>query len=100
MMYFYETMTDAINDLKARGFILDFNLEENCINCNEEKFQPEDFEIVEVYRFEGETDPADQAVVYAIESKTGLKGILVNAFGIYADAMSDKMIKKISFHKY
>ena len=32
---------------------MDFNLDENCIVCHEDKFNPEDFEIVEVYRFEG-----------------------------------------------
>lgn len=97
-MYNYDTISGAIADLKDRGFSLDFNLEENCIICHEEKFRPEDFEILEVYRFEGESDPADEAVVYAIVSSTGLKGTLVNAYGMYANAMSDEMIKKISYH--
>ncbi len=98
-MYSYETITDAVSDLKVRGYRVDFSLTENCIICNEEKFRPEDFEIVETYRFEGESDPADEAVIYAIESKTGLKGILVNGFGIYADTMNADMAKKLSFHK-
>lgn len=98
-MYAYETITCAIKDLKLRGYQLDFNLKENCIICDEEKFDPEDFEIAEVYRFEGDTDPADEAVLYAIESKNGQKGLLVNAFGIYSDPMSDSMIKKLSFQK-
>jgi hypothetical protein len=98
-MYAYETVTVAIAELKARGYDRDFNLKENYIICDDGKFHPEDFEINEVYRFEGDTDPADEAVVYAIESNTGVKGVLVNAFGIYADAMSDEMIKKITHHK-
>jgi len=98
-MYAFETLTEAIKNLNERGYTLDFNLEENCIICNEEKFHPEDFEITETYRFEGETNPSDESVIYAIESRTGLKGILLNAFGIYADPMSDEMIKKLSFHK-
>ena len=98
-MFVYETLVSAINGLKERGYHLDFNLKENCIICDDKKFEPEDFEITEFYRFEGETDPADEAVVYAIESKNGEKGVLINAFGIYADAMSDRMIKKLSFHK-
>lgn len=98
-MYAYETLADAVTDLRKRGFTVDFNLEENCLVCHEDKFHPQDFEITEVYRFEGDTDPADQSVVYAIESKTGLKGILVNAYGLYADAMSNEIIQKLSFHK-
>ncbi len=98
-MYVYETISGAINGLKERGYKLDFNLKENRIICEDEKFQPEDFEITEFYRFEGETDPSDEAVVYAIESNNGKKGVLVNAFGIYADPLSDDIIKKLSFHK-
>ncbi|MBL7762729.1 MAG: phosphoribosylpyrophosphate synthetase, partial [Chitinophagaceae bacterium] len=70
-MYNYDTVSQAINSLKKRGFSLDFNLSENCIVCSEDKFNPEDFEITEVYRFEGNSDPADEAVVYAIESNRG-----------------------------
>jgi hypothetical protein len=98
-MYTYDTITAAVNGLKQRGFNLDFNLAENCIICHEEKFNPEDFEIVEVYRFEGNTDPADEAVVYAIASKNGLKGVLVSGYGISADPMSAEMARKLNMHK-
>lgn len=95
-MYAYDTMTDALRDLRTRGYPVDFSLAENCIICNEEKFSPADFEIVETYRFEGNTDPADEAVVYAIESNTGIKGVLVNGYGVYANTMNAEMAKKIS----
>jgi hypothetical protein len=95
----YDTVSQAITELKKRGYITDFNLEENCIVCHQEKFDPDDFEITEVYRFEGDTDPADGSVVYAIESSTGMKGVLVNGYGIYSEPMSDKMIRKLSILK-
>lgn len=95
----YDTVSQAITELKKRGYITDFNLEENCIVCHQEKFDPDDFEITEVYRFEGDTDPADESVVYAIESTTGMKGVLVNGYGIYSEPMSDKMIRKLSIIK-
>lgn len=75
---------------------MDFNLQENCIICNQQKFNPEDFKIVEVYRYEGDSDPADEAIVYAIESKNGLKGVLVNGYGISAETLSSEMAKKLS----
>lgn len=96
-MYSYDTVTAAVNGLKQRGYTKDFNLKENCLICNEEKFHSEDFEIVEVYRFEGNSDPADEAVVYAIESKKGDKGILVSGYGISADAMSSDLAKKLRY---
>lgn len=95
----YDTVSQAVNDLKERGYTTDFNLQSNCIECEGERFNSKDFEITEFYRFEGDSDPADEAIVYAIESSTGLKGVLVNAFGVYSESLSDDMIKKLKFHK-
>ncbi|MBA2329723.1 MAG: hypothetical protein H0V91_08895 [Flavisolibacter sp.] len=95
-MYQYETVSTAINELRARGFSEDFNLAENCLICNSRKYDAEDFEISEVYRFEGNTDPADEAIVYGIESKDGTKGILVNGYGYSAEAMADSIAKKLN----
>src|SRR5205807_644391 len=97
-MYAYDTVSAALKGLKERGYTKDFNLKEDCIVCHEEKFNPEDFEITEVYRFEGNSDPADEAVVYAIESNKGYKGVLVNGYGISADAMSSELAKKLQIH--
>ena len=98
-MISYDTVSEAVNDLKKRGFDVDFNLQENCLVCHDDKFNVEDFEITEVYRFEGNTDPSDEAIVYAIESKTGKKGVLVNGYGISADVMDAEMAKKLTIHK-
>lgn len=97
-MYTYDTVSAAINDLKKRGYTIDFNLDENCIVFDEDKFEPEDFEIVEVYRFEGDSDPADEAVVYAIESNKGHKGVLVNGYGPSAESIGSEMAKKLHIH--
>lgn len=98
-MYSYDTVSEAVNGLKKRGFELDFNLKENYLVCHTGKFDATDFEIVEVYRFEGNSDPSDEAVVYGIESKTGMKGVLVNGYGISADEMSSEMAKKLSIDR-
>jgi hypothetical protein len=95
-MHTYDTVSEATRGLKERGFVLDFNLDENCLICHGEKYNTDDFEIVEVYRFEGNSDPADEAVVYAIESREGKKGILVNGYGISADALSSEMANKLN----
>jgi hypothetical protein len=95
----YDTVSQAVNGLKERGYTLDFNLKSNSIECEGQKFNPKDFEISEFHRFEGNSDPGDEAIVYAIESKNGMKGVLVNAFGVYSEPLSDEMIKKLSFQK-
>jgi hypothetical protein len=100
-MFIYDTVVEAVNGLKQRGYSIDFNLEADRISCPKTplSLKPDEFEITEVYRFEGNSDPADEAVVYAIESRRGQRGVLVNGFGISADEVGEEMIKKLSIHQ-
>ncbi len=98
-MYVYDTVTEALAGLRQRGFTLDFNLTENCLICQGKRFDVIDFEITEWYRFEGDTDPSDEAIVYAIESNNGIKGVLVTGYGISAEGMSVEMVKKLRLER-
>jgi len=101
-MHSYDTVTEALKDLKARGYTTDFNIAFDKLICSKKEviLNPDEFEIVEFYRFEGETNPSDEDVVYAIESKhTNIKGVITSAFGLYADSISTEMIKKLAMHK-
>jgi hypothetical protein len=98
-MYVYDTVTEALDGLRQRGFTLDFNLEENCLMCNGDRFNVDDFEIVETYRFEGNTDPSDEAIVYGIESANGLKGVMVTGYGASAEGMSVELAQKLSMNR-
>ncbi len=97
-MHSYETLTEALNDLAKRGYVHNFNIECDCIKCTaiELKLHPDDFEITEFYRFEGDSNPDDEEILYAIASKDGIKGTLVNAYGIYSDEISSEMVKKLN----
>lgn len=102
-MYQYDTVVAAINGLKERGYILDFNVAFDKLICvqNDRCLNPSEFEITEVHRFEGETNPSDEDVVYAVESKGGeMKGVVTSAFGLYADSISTEMIQKLSMHTH
>lgn len=61
----------------------------------ETNFQGEDLKIITVYRYEGNSDPADEATVYGIETSSGLKGILVVGDGIYSNSSSTKILKEL-----
>jgi hypothetical protein len=93
----YKTVSEAVDDPKKRGYTIDFNIGFDGVQSHRSAFSlvPDKFLITEVYRFEGETSPDDEAVVYAIESKDGYKGILVNGYGIASDPVSEEMIKNL-----
>lgn len=97
-MFTYDTVAEAVNGLKQRGYTIDFNLEAGRIFCEKTPLTltPADFEITEFYRFEGNSDPDDEAVVYAIESKAGARGLLVTGFGISAEGIGEEMIEKLT----
>lgn len=54
-------------------------------------YQPEDLTIIKTYRFEGESDPADMAVLYIIEASDGLIGYSLDAYGTYSDHGEDAL---------
>lgn len=99
-IYSYETVSEAMSELAKRGYTADFSvlIETGSLVSHHipRQLSPAEFEIDEVYRFEGETDPGDEMIVYAISSKEGeLKGIVVNAYGIYADQATSAIVKKL-----
>ncbi len=99
----YDTVVAALSGLKAKGYSLDFNIAFDKIICNENGLclNPTEFEITEVYRFEGDSNPADEDIVYAIESKDGsIKGSLTSAYGMYADTVSTEMLKKLTINHH
>ncbi|MBE7174964.1 MAG: phosphoribosylpyrophosphate synthetase [Mucilaginibacter polytrichastri] len=100
-MYDYETMIDAINDLKERGYTHDLSLTNDSLECKDLdlRLRAEDFDIDEFYRFEGESDPADNTIVYAVSSeKKNLKGTLVHAYGTYSEAIDPDLLAKLTPH--
>jgi len=102
IMFSYETVSEAVDDLSRRGYVEDFIVNDDCIYCkqNETRLNPKEFVIDEYYRFEGDSDPADETIVYAISSiHKPLKGILVNAYGVYADSLSDELVEKLTVRK-
>lgn len=97
----FETLSQAINDLEQRGYVHDFNLHPEWIECAplNRKFLPQEFHVDEVHRFEGMTNPDDSSVLFAIRSSDGVKGLLVDAYGMYADSLSPTMIGKFTIDR-
>ncbi len=92
------TLSEILNRLKAEGYTEDFNLEDAHLTGKRSaiRLTPEEFVIDQHFRFEGNSDPDDEAVVYAISSvRFNLKGALVNGYGINSNAASDELIKAL-----
>lgn len=99
----YETLSEAINDLTKRGYDHNFNIKSDCIGCIDNKIniRPDEFEIDEVHRFQEMSDVDNESILYAISSeKYQIKGLLVNAYGIYANTTSAELALKLQDHTH
>jgi hypothetical protein len=98
----YENLVDALNGLKELNYIENFNLKQNCIECRNSEYIifHNEFVIDNYFRFEGDSNPEDQSILYAISSeKYNLKGVLINSYGIYSETISDEMLEKLKIKK-
>jgi hypothetical protein len=98
----YETLSAALTGLSQEGYTRDFNIAFDHLHCAQDGscLNPNGFVIDKFYRFDDDTDPGEQSAVYAISSTDGsIKGVLVNAYGIYAGDVSDDLLRKLAVHQ-
>ncbi len=98
----YNTLSETMNELRREGYTEDFNLQQNCLECRNGKFKvfTDEFKVDKYFRFEGASNPSDGAILYAISSdKENLRGLLVNAYGIYSDPITDEMVEKLKIRR-
>jgi len=91
------TLAGAMQDLAARGYTEQFKAGPAGLFAvrTGQTFAPSEVTIREDYRFEGESDPDDMSIVYAIETRTGLRGTLTDAFGVYADPRVGAFVRTV-----
>jgi hypothetical protein len=87
----YDSLPDALDDLRKRGYKTDFEPQSDCLYCSrlDLRLYEEEFNIDEVYHFEG------SAVVYALTSPTGVKGTIVDGFKASADNIGFGLAEKL-----
>jgi hypothetical protein len=89
--YNYGSVLFALQELKELGFSDDFNLDNS-----EFKNEPHNFEIVHIYRHEGDSSADDEAVVYGIRSKNGRKGVFVSGYSANSECESARFLKGLT----
>jgi len=92
-----KTLTSCVNKLTLSGFEEDFKVTEKGLKGlhNEKIYKPSQVHVLNFYRFEGASDPADNSILYAIETNDGTKGSLIDAYGPYADHMVTAFMKTV-----
>ena len=98
----YDSVFDAVDDLIERGYTIDFTTEpdKNCPPSDRTliRLPSDDFQVDEIHRFESDTGLGDEMIVFAVSSTHHhVKGIVVNAYGMYADKITS-VVEDISLY--
>lgn len=107
-MPYMKSLENCLNKIIKDGYSEDFTITEQGLETLKQggNYQPEQIQIVNSYRFEGETGAADKAILYVIETNDGTKGTLVDSYGAYKESLvsqfmsnvEQKMKKKVVKH--
>ncbi|MEZ0608206.1 hypothetical protein ACAW74_06815 [Fibrella sp. WM1] len=98
-MTHFTTLTEAMQDLQARGYTEEFAPEKDHIKVttkDEVRYSSDEFKVDEFHRFEGTSDPGDEMTLYAISCKNGVKGLFVSPQGTYSNEVSPELMAKFN----
>ena len=101
-MPYMKSLATCLNKIVAEGYRESFQMTETGLQSlsTETVYSPEDVRVVNFFRFEGSSDPDDNAILYVIETSDGRKGTVIDAYGIYNDARLGAFMQQVeAFHK-
>ena len=96
-MPYMKSLTTCLNRMITEGYTEDFKITEQGLESlhKHDSYQPDQIQIVNFFRFEGESDPDDNAILYIIETNDGTKGTLIDAYGVYNDPKLSQFLKDV-----
>ena len=94
---FMSTLTTCVNKVIKDGYTDNLKMTKQGLFCDrtDKTYAPTDIMIKDFYRFEGQSDPGDNAIMYVIETEDGVKGTLIDAYGTYADENINKFMGEV-----
>jgi len=94
-------MEKCLKKLDESGFTDQYKVEKGKLVdvTHNRKYKPKDVKAVNFYRFEGNSNPDDMSIMYAIETTDGHKGTLVDAYGLYSDDETGDFLNQIEINK-
>lgn len=92
------TVVEVLNNLKNKGFNDDFEFSNHSLKRvgHSKPYKVSEVEVVDEYRFEGETNPSDSSILYALKTSDGRKGTLIDSYGPLANSELQKFINAAS----
>jgi len=96
-MPYMKSLTSCLRRMINEGYTEDFKVTGDGLEASQHRrqYHPDQINVVNFFRFEGESDPDDNAILYVIETNDGTKGTLVDAYGVYHDAKVTSFMQEV-----
>jgi len=96
-MPFMKSLANCLNKMMQEGYTENFKVTEQGLESlhKHNNYRPDQIQVVNFFRFEGQSDPDDNAILYVIETNDGTKGTLVDAYGVYNDPKVSSFMKDV-----
>jgi hypothetical protein len=92
-----QTLSECMNGAVEKGYTENYKVEGKMLTSGdgEATYTPDQVVIPNYYRFEGYSDPADNSILYLLETADGKKGMLLDAYDAYADARISNFVREV-----
>lgn len=93
-----DTVADAMRLLEADGYRADFSVAHDTVRCGrcQVAHAPDRLTVRHTFRFEGASDPGDEAIVMGVECpECHARGIIVSAYGPDADPELIELVARL-----
>ncbi len=92
-----KSMVLCMERMAKDGYTQDFQATAEGLRSlqTERIYSPAEVQVVNFFRFEGNSDPADNSIMYIIEARDGSKGMLVDAYGVYGDETINRFVQDV-----
>jgi hypothetical protein len=90
------TLSQVMNKLAEKGIVKEFSMNnkgEMRLTSFEKNYEPSDLTILKTFRFEGDSNPGDSAVLYVAEDKEDHKGMIIDSYGAESNYPGDRWDK-------
>lgn len=95
-----ETLSQAMARLRAAGYREEYNAVDASLVCGScgENHDPAEVTVNEIVRFEGLSDPGDEAILYALDAGCGHRGLYPAAYGPSASSADTVVLLALPAH--
>ena len=100
-MPYMKSLSSCLAKIVSDGYTEDFRVTNEGLEAVQKQshYPAGEVTVSNFFRFECESDPADNAILYVIETQDGTRGTLVDSYGTYNDSrvsrfMDDVLIQK------